>query len=95
MDQKLTKNMRIVVLAAAAILMVPLLAMQFTDEVAWDLFDFVAAGILLLGTGFLYVLLTWKARSARTRIIIGAVLACGLLYIWAELAVGIFTDWGS
>jgi hypothetical protein len=41
------------------------------------------------------VLLTWKARSARTRIIIGAALACGLLYIWAELAVGIFTDWGS
>jgi len=31
-----------IVLGTAAILLVPLIAMQFTDEVKWDLTDFVA-----------------------------------------------------
>ena len=42
-----------VALATALILLVPLVAMQFTDEVDWALADFVVAGALLGGTGFL------------------------------------------
>jgi hypothetical protein len=42
-----------VALATACILLVPLVAMQFTDEVDWGLADFVVAGALLGGTGLL------------------------------------------
>jgi hypothetical protein len=42
-----------VALATACILLVPLVAMQITDEVNWSLGDFVFAGALLGGTGLL------------------------------------------
>jgi hypothetical protein len=42
-----------VALATAFILLLPLVAMQITDEVDWGLADFVFAGALLAGTGLL------------------------------------------
>ena len=84
-----------IALAVGLILLAPLAAMQFTDEVVWTLLDFMSAGALLFGTGSLFVLAARKTRSRRARLAIGFVLAAGLLYLWAELAVGIFTNWGS
>lgn len=91
----LNKNIIRIALATIAILLIPFAAMQFTDEVAWGLEDFVAVGILLFGIGLSYELLSRKARSTKQRAIIGATLLAVLLYLWAELAVGIFTNWGS
>jgi hypothetical protein len=42
-----------VALATAFMLLVPLVAMQFTDEVDWGVADFAVAGALLGGTGLL------------------------------------------
>jgi hypothetical protein len=70
-------------------LLVPLVAMQFTNQVVWTFFDFVAAAVLLGGTGSAFVLLARKVRTARSRTILGMVLAALLLSVWAELAVGI------
>jgi hypothetical protein len=42
-----------IVLGAAFILLLPLVAMQITDEVDWGLADFAVAGVLLVGTGLL------------------------------------------
>jgi hypothetical protein len=83
------KNIIRIVLAAAFILLLPLLAMQFTDEVAWDLFDFVVAGALLVGTGLTYELAARRMGNNAHRAAFGAALVTALL-IWAELAVGIF-----
>jgi len=69
--------------------------MQFTSEVDWTLFDFVIAGALLFGTGFMFVLAARKAREIRRRAAIGIVLAAALLWVWAELAMGVFTTLGS
>lgn len=80
-------------LATGLILMIPLVAMRFSSEVNWTLFDFILAGVLLFGTGCTYVLAARKMR--RHRLVIGLVLAAAFLYIWAELAVGIFTNLGS
>jgi hypothetical protein len=82
-----------IALATGLILLAPLLAMQFTEEVAWTLSDFVIAGVLLFGTGLMFVLAARKTRKYRA--VIGIVLAAALFYVWAELAVGIFTNWGS
>jgi len=78
-----------VLLGTAAILMVPLIAMQFTRELNWTASDFVVAAVLLAGTGMLFELATAKIRTRKARWITGAVIALGFLFVWAELAVGI------
>ena len=88
----LVQNKRLIgiVLTVALLLLVPLIAMQFTDEVNWDVSDFVVAGVLLLGTGLLCELVLRSVKQSRYRIAICAVILAALFLIWAELAVGIF-----
>jgi hypothetical protein len=88
--QAVTRDMARVALATAALLMVPLVAMQFTDEVVWTLLDFAVAGALLGGTGLMYVVATRNARQLRRKAVIGLLLAIALIVIWLELAVGLF-----
>ncbi len=85
-----SKNGIRIVLVTAMLLMAPLLAVQFTDEVRWDLADCIVIGTLLIGTGLLYELGVKKLRSSTHRIIFTAVLIAIFLLIWAELAVGVF-----
>lgn len=82
-------------IATAVILSIPLIAMQFTDEVQWGLFDFLIIGCLLFGAGFIYELISTKIRTARHKAVAAVVTILVVLYLWAELAVGIFTNWGS
>jgi peptidoglycan/LPS O-acetylase OafA/YrhL len=84
------KRLIIIVSAVAVMLLIPLIAMQFTDEVNWTLFDFIAAAVLLLGTGLMCELVMRKIKKIRLRIAICAALLIMLLLIWAELAIGIF-----
>ena len=83
------KNIILIALAVAFILLLPLLAMQFTDEVAWSLSDFAVAGALLFGTGLAYELVARKAGSIAYRAAVGVALAAALLLVWINLAVGI------
>lgn len=70
--------------------MIPLVAMQFTDEVNWTLSDFLIAGVLLIGTGLLIDQAVRKAKNSRYRKVIILAIVLGFLLIWAELGVGIF-----
>lgn len=79
-----------IVLTVAILLLIPFIAMQFTNEVNWTLSDFVVAGILLLGTGLLCELVIRKVKNFKSRFAICAALLVALLLIWLELAVGIF-----
>ena len=87
-----TQNKRLtgIVLGVALLLLIPLVAMQFTDEVNWDLLDFVVMGTLLFGTGLVCELVMRKVRNLDYRIGLIAVILVALFLIWAELAVGIF-----
>jgi hypothetical protein len=72
------------------LLLVPLVAMQFTSEVNWLPEDFVAAALLLGSAGVAMVLaLRWFA-TRRAKVIAVATIAVVLLLVWAELAVGLF-----
>lgn len=71
------------------LLLIPLLAMQFTDEVDWGPLDFVVAGALLFGAGLAYELIAGKLAKRVYRIIVGLAVATVLLLVWAQLAVGI------
>ena len=88
----ITQNKRLIgiVLAVVLILLMPLITMQFTNEVNWNLFDFVVMGSLLLGTGLMCELVVRKVKNKDYRIGILAVIVVALFLIWAELAVGIF-----
>ncbi len=61
----------------------------------WSLSDFLVIGTLIGTTGLAIWFVRKKVRdnNLRAGLVIGLVLAC--LYIWAELAVGIFTNLGS
>ncbi|WP_018621331.1 hypothetical protein [Spirosoma luteum] len=88
----ITQNRRLfgIVLTVVCILLIPLLAMQFTDEVNWTLADFVVMGVLLLGTGFMCELVIRKVSRTEYRIAICGAILIALILIWIELAVGIF-----
>ncbi|NND61342.1 MAG: hypothetical protein HKN49_13875 [Gammaproteobacteria bacterium] len=83
-----------IALATVLLLLVPLIAMQFTQQVDWDAMDFVVMGILLFGTASLFVLVSRRVPRNR-RPMLGVIFAAIFFYVWAELAVGIFTDLGS
>lgn len=74
----------------AMLLLVPLLAMQLTDEANWAPGDFVAAGGLLFSAGMAYVLATRRARTTGQKLAVGTLVFTTLAVIWAELAVGLF-----
>ncbi len=92
LNLQIVKNnrLKIILTVAVIILLLPLIAMQFTDEVNWTLPDFVVAGVLLLGTGLMCELVIRKVKNINYRIAICVAPLLILLLIWAELAVGIF-----
>ena len=74
---------------AAGLLLLPLLAMRFTDEVNWGAGDFVLAGALVAGVG---LACEWAVRSTGNRAYragVGVALAGAFMLVWANLAVGI------
>lgn len=84
------KRFMCILLIIVVLLCIPLIAMQFTNEVVWTLSDFIIAGILLLGTGIVIEVVARNVRSKKARIvmIIGTLIV--LFFVWAEMAVGIF-----
>lgn len=95
LQPSLARGLLLVALVTAAVLTVPLVAMQFTTEVNWTGSDFAAAGALLALTGLVLTLALRKLRSPRSRLVAAGLIGLGFLYCWAEMAVGIFTNLGS
>lgn len=91
----LAKPLLLVALVTAAILAIPLVAMQFTAEVNWTGLDFLAAGALLALAGLVLTFVLRKLRSRQSRLLAIGLIGLGFLYCWAEMAVGIFTNLGS
>ncbi len=79
-----------IIFGALSLLLIPLIAMQFTSEVDWSPFDFVVMGVLLIFIGSLIELVLRKVKKYNSRIAWLALIFVLFLLIWAELAVGIF-----
>lgn len=86
------KNQRLFILLSSAVmlLIIPFIAMQFTNEVDWDIFDFTIMGILLSATALASELVLRKVKSKKNRILICGAILFVFFLTWAELAVGIF-----
>nr|WP_274425968.1 hypothetical protein [Chelativorans sp. YIM 93263] len=75
--------------AAALLLLLPLVAMQLTDEVNWTKTDFVFASALIVGTGAAFELAVRMTNNNAYRAGVGVALAATFLLIWINAAVGI------
>ena len=74
---------------AAGLLLLPLVAMQFTTEVAWTSADFVVMGVMLLTACVLYEVAAHLARNNAYMVAAGIAVGGAFLTVWANLAVGI------
>jgi hypothetical protein len=81
--------------AAALLLLLPLSAMQFTDEVDWSLADFVVFGAMLAGAGGAYELAARTTSSRVYRAAVGVALTTAFILVWVNLAVGIIGGEGN
>ena len=84
-----TRNVIAILIGSTALLLVPLVAMQLTDEVVWGPIDFIVAWVLLSGTGLAYELVAQRSGQVTYRVAAGLALAAALLLVWMSLAVGI------
>jgi hypothetical protein len=80
---------------AVVILLLPLVAMQFTSEVNWGFGDFVVMGALLGGSGLVLELATQKSASLSYRFGATFAVAAAFLLVWVNLAVGFLGDEGN
>jgi MFS family permease len=74
---------------AAALILLPLLAMRVTDEVDWDLADFAFAVALVLGVGVTYELAAKMTGNRAYRAAVAVALAAAFILVWMNGAVGI------
>jgi hypothetical protein len=70
-------------LATVGILLIPLLAGW-----DWTTSDFIIMGTLIFGTGVAYEVIT-KILGKKNKVAVAVILVLALLFIWAELAVGL------
>lgn len=84
------KHIFIILLIVIGLLLIPFIAMQFTDEVQWGVFDFVVMGAILLFTGILIEISLRKIKNQQYRFLVILVFILLMILVIAEMAVGIF-----
>jgi hypothetical protein len=70
-------------------LLIPLVAMQLSDEWNWSVGDFLVVGILLMSVGVSYELAVRKTADTAYRAGAGLALAGALLLVWVNGAAGL------
>jgi len=78
--------------APAILLLIPLVAMQFSAEVEWTAFDFTIAALALYGALAVYERVSGLSGNTRYRTAVGVAVATLLVLLWINGAVGIIGD---
>ena len=78
-----------ILIGACALLLAPLVAMQFTREVMWTASDFIVFGAMLFGALGLYELAARNARGTAYRWAAGIAVGAGFFLVWINFAVGV------
>ncbi|AKA33804.1 hypothetical protein [Flagellimonas lutaonensis] len=84
------KRLITLTLSGLALLLLPLVVMQFTDEVDWSPSDFLVMGVLLAAAIFIIELILRRVVKKQHRVALCIVVLLVFLLVWAELGVGIF-----
>jgi hypothetical protein len=85
-----SKRVSSYILIVIAIFSIPLIAMKFSSEVNWTLFDFFMAGILLITSLTLIEITLQNFKNKNFKITTVFVIIFLFLLIWGDLSVGIF-----
>jgi len=88
-QKNLSRSIFWVALITLLLLSVPMVAMQFTDEVKWDAADFFIMGSLIFTTGLSYALLTRASSNIISRVAFAIAIGSTFLLIWVNIAVGL------
>jgi Zn-dependent protease with chaperone function len=91
MKIKLNKYYKIAA-AILCVLSIPLIAMQFTNEVDWSRMDFVVAGLLLFIAATIGDFVRRKLSNFKYKYLVYLILIMTFLLLWAEMAVGLFNS---
>lgn len=75
--------------AAAFLLLLPAVAMQFTREVDWDAADFTVIAVMLLAACAAFEIAARVARSNAYLLAALGAIGAGFVLVWINLAVGI------
>ncbi|EAQ30311.1 hypothetical protein NAP1_06025 [Erythrobacter sp. NAP1] len=73
---------------SCTLLAIPLLAMQLTGEVNWQIGDFVVAALMLLTLGAVIELVARFVSGRALRATAIAIALAGFVFVWAMLATG-------
>jgi hypothetical protein len=93
MASGITTSIVRVALITAGLLAIPLLGNQFVDGWNWSPTDFAVMGAMVFIAGLMLEAVFKKAGTYR--ILAAAAIVVVFVWLWAELAVGVFTNWGS
>ena len=72
------------------LLLIPLIGMAITDEINWSLYDFIIMGSLLISLSIGINFVSNRTKNLKNRYLYIGILVLIFMFIWAELAVGIF-----
>ncbi|MFD2891346.1 hypothetical protein ACFS5J_04885 [Flavobacterium chuncheonense] len=87
---KQNKRLFGILITTTSLLLIPLIAMVFTNEVKWTAFDFIIGAILLWGLSFSIEFTLRIVKTKKHKLMALLVIIFFFLLIWIELAVGIF-----
>jgi len=81
------KNIRLfcILLAVPALLLIPFLAMKFTNEVNWTAIDFATMGVMLLLTGLACEIALRIFKTVWMKAAAVAIVLFGFLMVWGTL----------
>ena len=79
-------------LLTLALLAIPFIAFQLTEEVKWSTMDFVIAASLIFSSGLVGRIIYQRMKASPYRNLFLFLFALLVVLIWAELAVGLFNS---
>ena len=79
------KDFIAVILCTFLILLLPFFAMQFSQEVNWQISDFVLAGLILCFFGYTYKVLTKTSVTSLKKVVCGMLVLGALAIFWISL----------
>lgn len=83
------------VAVSGGILLVVWMMAFVSAEIQWSVFDYIVAGIMLFAVAGAVELIVARVSNQRQRLLLLAVVGVVFMYLWAELAVGVFINLGS
>ena len=89
------KRILIWIIAILFLLAIPFIATQVSDEVNWDLTDFLIMGSVLLAIGLAYELIARRSKKSIYRLAFVIGLLGAFLLFWVNGAVGIIGNEGQ